>query len=286
MPWNEKVLDNLEQIYWSPDKIGLKPIKRQPTLDGAGFFVPKERLAGGKSLYSRGQAYAEWRPAITKKEEPLNQVLEIALAIAPSSFVADAFFAPLGIRPAGRIRTIGREVGERHSEFAPQQFTQHDGLYVSDDAIVMMEMKLKARTSIEQYLKYCTLAALEEMVGGKKDHVGMIYLVPTGAVARTRRDVRLDDPAAMYQIWNNPAAFTDKSPLLRLMSNHPEQIRNVGERLVLQIITWDDFLRAMLQTHDDAVATGNETLENLMRGMIAQIQATPDCGLHHPDAAT
>ncbi|SCY96902.1 hypothetical protein [Paracoccus tibetensis] len=286
MHWNDKVLDNLEQIYWSPDKIGLKPIKRQPTPDGAGFFVPKERLAGGKSLYSRGQAYAEWRPTIIKKEELLNQVLEIALAIAPSSFVADVFFAPLDICPAGRIRTLGREVGARHSKFAPRQFTQHDGLYVSDNAIVMMEMKLKARTSIEQYLKYCTLAALEEMVSGRKDHVGMIYLVPSGAVLRTRKDLRLDNPEAMEQIWNDPSEFTDKSLLSQLLTHHLEQIRNVGERLVLQIITWDDFLRAMLQTRDDAAATGNETLENLMQGMIAQIQATPDCGLRYGDTTT
>ncbi|OJH43582.1 hypothetical protein [Paracoccus sp. SM22M-07] len=286
MPWNDKVLDNLEQIYWSPDKIGLGSIKRQQSPDGAGFFVPKDRLAGGKSLYSRGQTYADWRAAVTNKEELLNQVLEIALAIAPSAFVAKAFFAPLGIRPEGRIRTIGREVGARHAEFAPQQFTQHDGLYVADNAIVMMEMKLKARTSIEQYLKYCTLAALEEMVGGKKDHVGMIYLVPAGAVLRTRKDLRLDDPQPMDQIWDNPSAFTDKSPLLRLLANHPEEIRSVGERLVLQIITWDDFMRTMLETRDDAAATGNETLENLMQGMIAQIQATPDCGLRYADAST
>lgn len=46
MPWNDKVLDNLEQIYWSPDKIGLRSIKQQPSPDGAGFFVPKDRLVG------------------------------------------------------------------------------------------------------------------------------------------------------------------------------------------------------------------------------------------------
>ena len=114
----------------------------------------------------------------------------------------------------------------------------------------------------------------------------MIYLVPTGAVPRTRKDLRLDDPEAMDQIWNDPAAFTDKSPLLRLLANHPEEIRTVGERLVLKIITWDDFMRTMLETRDDAAATENETLENLLRGMIAQIQATPDCGLRHADAST
>ena len=36
----------------------------------------------------------------------------------------------------------------------------------------MMEMKLKARTSIEQYLKYCTLIALEELLYGRKEHWG------------------------------------------------------------------------------------------------------------------
>lgn len=280
MSWNDKVLDNLEQVYWSPDKIGLKSLARQTAPDGSSYIIPKEHLAGGKSLYCREAPFVEWRSTITKKEELLNQVIEIALAIAPSSFIAEAFFAPLGIRPSSRIQTIGREILSRHASLAPRQFTQHDGFYVSDNAIVMMEMKLKARTSVEQYLKYCTLAALEETLTDKKDHIGLVYLVPRGSVDRTRKDLRMESGDGMREVWADPTAFTDKSTLMPLLENHMDAIREVGKRLQMTIITWDDFLAALTRCRDGAVAVGNETLENLMQGMINQILATPDCGLN------
>ncbi|GHG33398.1 hypothetical protein [Paracoccus aerius] len=142
MAWNDKVLDNLEQVYWSPGMINLGTVQQQPTEDGTGFVVPKERLSGGKSLYARVSDFPTWRPEIARKEELLNQVIEIALAIAPSDFIADAFFAPLGIRPSGRIKTFGREILSRHASLSPRQFTQHDGFYVADNAIVMMESSI------------------------------------------------------------------------------------------------------------------------------------------------
>ncbi|MFN3312321.1 MAG: hypothetical protein ACK46Q_02480, partial [Hyphomonas sp.] len=144
MPWNKKVLDNLDQLYWSPGKLGLVTVPQQLAPDGSGYIVPKDRVVGGKSIYVRGPRHKDWCRDINKDEELLNQVLEIALAISPSSFLDEAFFAPLGIRPCGRIRTIGREARHRHASLAPDQFTQHDGFYVSDNATVMMEMKLKA----------------------------------------------------------------------------------------------------------------------------------------------
>lgn len=280
MAWNDKVLDNLEQVYWSPGMINLGTVQQQPTEDGTGFVVPKERLSGGKSLYARVSDFPTWRPEIARKEELLNQVIEIALAIAPSDFIADAFFAPLGIRPSGRIKTFGREILSRHASLSPRQFTQHDGFYVADNAIVMMEMKLNAQTSVEQYLKYCTLAALEEILHGEKEHLGLLYLVPAKSIVRTRKTLRLDDEGGMKEIWAHPAAFTNKAPLLRLLDMHGEAIRHVAMRLRMNIITWDDFLAALTKCHEGAVLSGNETLENLMQGLINQIQFTPDCGLN------
>jgi len=285
MAWNDKVLDNLEQVYWTPGMINLGTVQQQPTEDGTGFFVPKERLSGGKSLYARLSDFPTWRPEIARKEELLNQVIEIALAIAPSDFIADAFFAPLDIEPLGRIKTFGREILSRHASLSPKQFTQHDGFYVADNAIVMMEMKLNAQTSVEQYLKYCTLAALEEMLHGEKEHLGFIYLVAAKSVVRTRKMLRLDDEDGMKEIWANPAAFTKKVPLLRLLEMHGEAIRGAAMRLRVNIITWDDFLAALTRYHDGAVLSGNETLENLMQGLINQILLTPDCGLNSSAAA-
>lgn len=163
---------------------------------------------------------------------------------------------------------------------SPGQFTQHDVFYVADNAIVMMEMKLNAQTSVEQYLKYCTLAALEEILHGEKEHLGLLYLVPAKSVVRTRKMLCMDDQDGRREIWAHPAAFTKKAPLLRLLDKHGDAIRGVSERLQMNIITWDDFLTALTRCHKGAVLCGNETLENLLQGLINQIQFTPDCGLN------
>lgn len=143
----------------------------------------------------------------------------------------------------------------------------------------MMEMKLKAQTSIEQYLKYCTLIALEEMTSGRKAEVGLVYLVPADAVGRTRQVLLLDDQAARDQIWEEPSAFTDKATLLQLLRRHREEIASVGSRLKTDVMTWDEFLAITTQTHDIAAGQGDETLANLMQGLVNQISGTPDCGL-------
>lgn len=279
MAWNDKVLDNLEQLYWSPKKLGLHSVKCTPIEDGSGFLVPRDTVVRKPRFYTRNSSFSNWRAGIHRDEELLNQVIEIALGIAPTAFLAQAFFAPLGIEPVRPIEVIGREVGERHADLAPQQYTQHDGFYVAQNAIVGMEMKLGARTSVEQLLKYCTQIALEEIAHGRKAHVGLIYLVPTTSVARTRRDLALDTPTVGARVWENPLAYTEKSRLRKLLRQHSAEIRDVSERLRLEIITWDDFLKTLLVTREAARAADDETLGNLMEGLIAQIQATPGCGL-------
>lgn len=104
MAWNDKVLDNLTQLFWSPRKLGLASIKLQPIGEGADYIVPREYLSGGRSLYTRRLNFREWRDAIHKDEELLNQVIDIALAIAPRSFIRDAFFHLWALRHAVAFR--------------------------------------------------------------------------------------------------------------------------------------------------------------------------------------
>lgn len=277
MSWNDKVFDNLEQLYWSPNKIGLRKAHGAANEDGTGYVVPHTLLDGGRSLYARASRYRDWRNDVTKDEELLNQVLEIGFAIAPSAFLEEAFFKPLDIVPAGKISTIGREAVRRHATLSPAQFIQHDGFYVSSNSIVMMEMKLKSNTSIEQYLKYCTLIALEEIIHGRRDNLGLIYLVPQSALARTATKLLLSNPNKLEELWRDPVQATNKSRLRRLLENHGPAVRDVGRRLKIKVTSWHDLIRVIERFRQTAADEGNETLENLMNGLIAQIRVTPDC---------
>ena len=213
MAWNRKVLDNLEQLYWSPRKLGLRSVRCVLTDDRSGFVVPSEAVTGEPRVYTRPSKFQAWRAGIHRDEALLKQVIELALGTAPASFLARRFFAPLGIETSGPIEVIGREVIARHADLAPQQYTQHDGFYVASDAIVGMEMKLGARTSIEQFLKYCTQIALEEITNGRKAHVGLLYLVPASSVARTRNELALANPAVRAGVLAYPIAHTATSRL-------------------------------------------------------------------------
>ncbi len=141
MAWNSKVLDVLEQLYWSPKKLGMRSMICAPTEDHSGFVVPRDAVIGEPRVYMRpSNHYQYWRDRIHRDEELLNQVIEVAVGIAPTAFLARAFFTPLGIETTGPIEVIGREVRARHVALAPQQYIQHDGFYVAPDAIVGMEM--------------------------------------------------------------------------------------------------------------------------------------------------
>ena len=54
---------------------------------------------------------------------------------------------------------------------------------------------------------------------------------------------------------------------------------DVGARLRTTIIIWDGFRDVVVRFRDDASTSENETLENLMQGVLAQLDMTPDCGL-------
>ena len=279
MAWNKKVFDSWEQLYSSPRKLGLHSVKCTLNSDGSGYVIPSENVSKNPRFYTRPSTSAEWRAGLNRDEELLNQVIEIGLGIAPETFLSKAFFEPFAIETNGPIEVIGREVGERHLELAPDQYTQHDGFYVAPDAIVAMEMKLSARTSMEQLLKYCTQIALEEILNGRKANVALLYIVPEKSVSRTRKDLSLDDPAEHARAWEKIFSETDKSRLKKLLEAHGPEVRDVHERLHLKIATWDGFLSIIAETRDAAIENKDQTLSNLMTGLIAQISATPGCGL-------
>ncbi|MGR3563681.1 MAG: hypothetical protein ACU0FH_12810 [Heliomarina sp.] len=279
MAWNKKVFDSWEQLYWSPRKLGLHSVQSTPNSDGSGYVVPSQDVPKNPRFYTRPFTSEEWRAGLNRDEELLNQVIEIGLGIAPDTFLSKAFFKPFGIETDGPIEVIGREVVARHSELAPNQYTQHDGFYVAPDAVVAMEMKLLARTSMEQLLKYCTQIALEEALYGSKANVALLYIVPKKSVARTRKDLSLDDPPEHARSWEKIFTDTDKSRLRKLLEVHAAKVRDVHDRLQLKIATWDDFLSTITETRDEAIESNDQTLSNLMTGLIAQITATPGCGL-------
>ena len=59
MAWNGKVLDNLEQLYWSRRELGLHSVRCVSTEDRSGYVVPRDAIAGEPRVYTRTSSFLE-----------------------------------------------------------------------------------------------------------------------------------------------------------------------------------------------------------------------------------
>ncbi|MDN3713102.1 hypothetical protein QWZ10_17560 [Paracoccus cavernae] len=55
MGWNDKLFDNLDQIYWTPKMIGLSTVRAALSPDGQHYLVPKELLSGDARFIGAGR---------------------------------------------------------------------------------------------------------------------------------------------------------------------------------------------------------------------------------------
>ena len=97
MAWNDKYWDTLDQIYWTADYVGLRTLKSQP--DPARpdhLLIPRSEVPAGKSIYTRSIKSKDMAAHLHRREETLNHVLDIGLAIAPDALLNRLIAKPLG----------------------------------------------------------------------------------------------------------------------------------------------------------------------------------------------
>ena len=193
MAWNDKYWDTLEQIYWTPDYVGLKTLKpQQDPAHPECLLIPRSEVPSGNSIYTRRINSKDIVAHLHRREETLNHVLDIGLAIAPDDLIRRLIAKPLGFDDPGPYESIGREVDLRFGITA--NAFQQDGFFVSSQSALALEIKLKSSSSPEQVLKYATMLAIEEAVTGSKQNVGLLYVVPEGTEGALWRGCGLDGP--------------------------------------------------------------------------------------------
>jgi hypothetical protein len=179
LPWHLKYWDTIDQLYWSPDLLGLTSIpKREWTVDGATVTIPSSHLQNGGSIYTRKGTARENAERMRRLEEPLNHIFDITFGIAPSQTIRRLFFSPLNFDGDGPVERLGREVAARYPEMAGGNVTQQDAFFVAHDALVGVELKLGSKTWPGQVLKYLALMLCEERLTGTRSHIGLLYVTP------------------------------------------------------------------------------------------------------------
>lgn len=273
MAWNNKYWDTLDQLYWTPDYLGLRTLRPERGDNLPGYLlIPRAEVNAGASIYTRKRNAQEQRAYLNSREETLNHILDIAFAIAPDALIADLIGAPLGIDDHGPFESIGREADARFG-LATNVF-QQDGFFVSPRSALALEIKLSSPSSPEQVVKYACMHVLEENAVQTRKTAGLLYVAPAHAEKALWRSCGLEGPMPNADLVDVVKQRNRSQVLLSLISEHDDAIRDVLTRMTLGFRSWKDLrdrIAAIEAALDDQDPT-QQCYQRLLLGLRTQIE--------------
>jgi len=272
--WNQKYWDIADQFYWAPQYVGMKSIpQRLWQQEGDRISVPAEHVNKSGPLYARARTADAHKVWLARQEEILNHVFDITFAIAPDMMIEHCFAKPLGISDPGPYTSLGREIRQRYGWSRTENVTQQDGFFVSGRSALGVELKLKAKSSAVQIIKYAALFAWEEQYSGPRNTLGLLYILETPADPRHWRECGLDGPQVDATLLDRVDIATLPKKVWQLATENRSGLTSVLDRMTLSAITWAELKAACntLRANLDPVHPGDQALIRLIDGFVAQV---------------
>jgi hypothetical protein len=273
--WNRQYWDIVRNFYWTLANVGLQALSVEEYRNQDGSVtIPRELVGKRKHLYLREFKEADTLEWMSSQEEILNQFFNIAFAIAADQVIQRVLLRPLGIVDSGPFESLGREVRSRYGTGLNQRFTQHDGLFLSKSSAVAVELKLDSYSSPQQILKYAALLGLEEQKSGLRKNLGLLFIIPEGALKSHWGKVGLTKAEIdrTYIADMDPLSLskTTKSIVDRDYST----ISDVLDRMRLAAISWSSIKAevAEIEKSLNNESAGDQTLLRLLSGFQAQLE--------------
>jgi hypothetical protein len=285
MEWNQKYWDIICNIYLTPSYLGWKPIKRKAWGEAKDGWVSVREAdieQGAHALYSRKPLSdsEKIKFSLSNKEEILNHVFNVTFAIAGDPVISRLLCDPLGIDDSGPFLSLGREVLSRYD--LGENVTQQDGFFITKHSAICIELKLNAKSSLEQIAKYVALIVCEEEKSGNRFHnVGLMFIVPEKAISAHWKKTGLAGPTVSAELFEQLDKTNWHKTINKLFEDKRQHMASVLDRLKLTVISWTTFRDALadIENELDCSTRGDQTLYRLLAGLRAQINAHQHTGV-------
>ena len=150
--WNTTYYEIIQEYYWDPKLIGRVPAK-------PAVFANDCEMLGN----------------LRRMEVSLNHMLALFFGLAPRDFISELEMTAFGDAVDSRYRSVG--IFELRCD-APHDPTQPDVFLVSDETCLSIEVKIGAKSKLEQVVKYALLHATHDKRHGGGRRSRLLYLTP------------------------------------------------------------------------------------------------------------
>ena len=244
--WIESYYQALEFFYWEPQHLGRK-----------------------KHIDSKFNSLKKVQSHLRAMEVTLNHNLNLFFLLAPGSVRAQLFNRLFGRAFAGEHRLHGRGVGEAYGMAGS---TQPDFFFTSDYNVVAIEMKIAAKSSISQVLKYVLLGLAEELESGRQKVHHLGFLGNCDFASQWKE--RFRDPAELKKA-------ASQANLASFLSRHPSHLRahlprfaEILETLHIGFSTYTDFASFLEASQPSASdeSDGASVYRKLIQGVVGEFK--------------
>jgi hypothetical protein len=263
MTWNAEYYDQMERLYWEPNRLGCRRIVQ--LCDICRQAKPDSNVHGWTRI----------RKKLARDEVPLNDLFNLFFRIAPARLPMRLFGPCLGLDGHGVALTfVGRELQEK-LDFGSDNITQPDIFLGAGDTTLMIEMKVEARSSLLQVAKYALLAGLEEECSSSRKALLLVYLTPKKSFSQIWADGGIrsgDDLLPAFRCYDPRQC--GKPRLVRYFKDKYETYRSAADRLQIGFMTYTQVVDALCQERArlNVENEGGETLVRLIDGLLCEIE--------------
>ena len=282
--WNDAYWGIQSQFYWDPTLIGLDSVSAKNCVQENGhLLLPLDAIRTDGSIYwrRRGEDAASTKLRLHRLEVVLNHCFNIMSAIAPDEVLQQLLLHPLGFDEPDSFTPVGDQLWRRYGWSESANVTQPDGLFLGDQSVVAVELKLDATTDAAQVLKYATLLAMEEKLSGPKERLGLLYIVPEHYRPALWKKISLSGPAIDRTYMQHLSLIKPGNVLNAFIRENQDLLASVLDRMALQVISWRDVLALFrkIEAGLDLSHRGDQTLGRLLAGFCAQLEAHQKTGI-------
>lgn len=278
MSWTSKYWDLINHVYWQPQYIGLKSIpQRYWTIDGDTVSVPKKMTNPKGPLYRRLRSGEDYSEYVHRQEEPFNHIFDLTFGILPGDIVSDILNVFTNAGHGHSYESIGRELRTRHYWGEHDNITQPDGFFVADKSILAIELKFKAKTSLDQLAKYILLFVAEQQIFDKWDSsLDLLYVFNTDPDASFAKHTGVNTQAVTEHIFEGLLASVRNKTARQFLRDNESDVRDTLRRINVSCISWQDFSDALSAFSEKLKdGAGDRTLKRLISGLTTEIAEHP-----------
>ena len=245
--WNEEYYEIIDFYHWEPNHLGMQ-------------LIPQSSFQGIEDILKN----------IKRKEVPLNHQMNIFFRLVPNTFLRELIRSFFDQENDDQFEFHGNRQWRMYAtEHDP---TQPDIFLNGRRSNIAIELKVKAKSNVDQVVKYLLLHYLNEGYSSTQKQFFFLYLSPGGFSNLWRPSIRnreeLDELVRHYD-------FQEIEKKTKYLGNvNWDDVLAVWQRTYFSARSYAEFHSLLLSYRQNIrrYCPSNETLQKLLDGMINELE--------------